>query len=579
MASDAIPPQEAVPAGEPRPASVSPGGTPESPVTQLLHGVEQLNATLDLNEICEQLLSLAMAQCGSPAGLFALRHASGLTQVTSVQGTAVVHPNDSFRPENAGLLGLPLVLPVGDVLEPLGYIALGVEQAGDAGPASAAESPYLQVLLGIGASVISSSLAHQESRRLNEKLNQRLQELRALLDFGRGLTSILDVDEIVQLLALTLAGRWAIARYAVHAWREGQEGVFRARGFTFAQVEAIAGRNTQLSEAVLLGDDGNLDWLRQLSVPPGSMLIPLLSNERTIGLVLCGLRLRNQPYSQEDLEFGLTLASRAAGAIENAWFFQEALTAREIERELTLAAGIQQDLFPKKMPIPLGWDVAARNRQARQVGGDYFDGMTLRRDGEEKVLYVVSDVAGKGIGSALLMANMQATLRALLHHEPTLEAIAREANELLFASTPSNRYATAFLLLLDAATGEADFVNSAHNQPLLLRADDAQEWLDGPGLALGLMKRSTQQQSHVAIAPGDILVIYTDGVSEAVNAADEEFGEQRLLETVRQLRHQSARTIVDGIFQAIEYHVGDAPQHDDITLMVVKRNPAEVTGD
>ncbi|MCU0227527.1 MAG: SpoIIE family protein phosphatase [Bryobacterales bacterium] len=568
MDSDASPPNDTRPPHPAGAANATPlPSAPETPVGQLLRGLQELNATLRLDDICQHLLAMAIAQSGAASGLFALRHASGLTQVNVVQGAVAIHPTQPFRPESAAELGLPIVLPVGDALQPYGYVALSD------GHAAASNSPYLQVLLGIGASVISSALAHQESQQLNEKLNQRLQELRALLDFGRGLTSVLDVDEIVQLLALTLAGRWAIARYAVHTWREGHDDVFRARGFTFAQLEAIASHYPHITEAVLLGQDGSLEWLRQLGVPPGSMLIPLRSNERTIGLVLCGLRLRNQPYSQEDLEFGLTLASRAAGAIDNAWFVDEALRAREIERELALAAGIQQDLFPKKMPIPPGWDVAARNRQARQVGGDYFDGMALRRDGGDKVLYVVSDVAGKGIGSALLMANMQATLRALLDHEPTLESIAREANELLFASTPGNRYATAFLLLLDPATGEADFVNCAHNQPLLLRASDAQEWLDGPGLALGLMKRSTQQQAHVAIAPGDILVIYTDGVSEAVNLADEEFGEQRLLEIVRQLRHLSARTIVDGIFQAIEYHVGDAPQHDDITLMVVKRNP------
>ncbi|MCW5964490.1 MAG: SpoIIE family protein phosphatase [Bryobacterales bacterium] len=567
---------------EEAPTPSDPVATPSAPVTQLLQGVEQLNATLDLPEISERLLSIAMEHCGATRGVAALRHSTGFTQVAAVQGLNQVHPGDPFRPEVATSLGLPMILPIGDPLEPLGYLALGgyegAREAGGSPEKDAPERPYLRVLLGIGASVVASALSHQESQRLNEKLNQRLQELRALLDFGRGLTSTLDVDEIVQLLALTLAGRWAIARYAVHTWRDGYEDVFRARGFTFAQVEALAGRFPDLAEAILLGEDGNLEWLRHLSVPPGSMLIPLLSNEQTIGLVLCGLRLRNQPYSQEDLEFGLTLASRAASAIENAWFFKEALSAREIERELALAAGIQQDLFPKKMPVPEGWDVAARNRQARQVGGDYFDGMPLRRDGGEKVLYVVSDVAGKGIGSALLMANIQATLRALLDHEPTLEAIAREANELLFDSTPSNRYATALLLLLDPHSGEADFVNCAHNNPLLLRADDAEEWLDAPGLALGMMKRSTQQQAHVSIGPGDILVIYTDGVSEAVNEKDEEYGLDRLRDTVRRLRHQSSKTIVDGIFEAIEYHVGDAPQHDDITLMVIKRNPDHPPG-
>jgi sigma-B regulation protein RsbU (phosphoserine phosphatase) len=169
------------------------------------------------------------------------------------------------------------------------------------------------------------------------------------------------------------------------------------------------------------------------------------------------------------------------------------------------------------------------------------------------------------------MSNIQATLRALLEHEPSLEAVARAANKLLFASTPSNRYATAFLLLLDPESGAADFVNCAHNNPLLLRASGEVELLDGPGLALGMMAASTQRQAQVELHPGDILAIYTDGVSEALNLEDEEFGTDRLAEVMKRMCNEDAAAIVEGIFQAIEYHVGDAPQHDDITLMVIKR--------
>jgi|GEM_PF-1312589 len=539
---------------------------------QLIQGVEQLLAARSLPVIYERLLAITLIYSGAREGAAVMNRGDGVTEVVAERGLGAALVGRSLRELRVLAPSLTYRAIIGEADEPVGFLLLGGLPDD---PHKMDEKPHLRMLLSMGASVISSVLSHEESQLLNERLNQRLQELRALLDFGRGLTSTLDVEEIVQLLALTLAGRWAISRYAVHVWREGHDDVFRGRGFTFAQVEALSGRYKDLSEAILLGEDNELEWLRQLGVPPGSMLIPLLSNEQMIGVILCGLRLRNQHYSREDKEFGLTLASRAAGSIENAWFFKEALVSREMERELTLAASIQQDLFPKNMPIPKGWDVSARNRQARQVGGDYFDGMWLRLGdaGSEtrKVLYVVADVAGKGIGSALLMANIQATLRALLHHEPSLESIATEANSLLFASTPSNRYATAFLLLLDPSTGEADFVNCAHNNPLLLRANQEVEFLDGPGLALGMMARSTQSQVRVAISVGDILVIYTDGVSEAMNVRDEEFGVDRLRDVVRKLASQSAKTIVDGIFQAIEYHVGDAPQHDDITLMVIKR--------
>lgn len=538
----------------------------------LLESVEVLNATLSLQDILTHLLRICQARALATRGVAAVKTATGQFEVVVARGVAGLQPGQTVSRELLRERGLELLLPIGTEEEHAGWIALGGVAAKDF---EAAELPALRILLGFGASAIGNALAHEEAKKLNERMNQRLQELRALLDFGRGLTSTLDAEEVVQLLALTVAGRWAISRYAVHAWRDGHEHVFRARGFTFPQMEALAGRYRDLTEAILLGESTEMDWLRELGIPAGSMLIPLRANERTIGLILCGLRLNKEPYKQEDLEFGLTMASRAAGSLENAWYFKEALVAREIEKELQLAASIQQDLFPNKMPVEEGWDVAARNRQARQVGGDYFDGMRLMRDGSGRILYVVADVAGKGIGSALLMSNIQATLRALLEHEPSLEAVAQEANRLLCASTPPNRYATAFLLLLDPKTGEADFVNCGHNNPLLLRANGDVELLQGSGLALGMLPFPSQKQLSMKMNPGDVLAIYTDGVSEAMNLADEEFGIERLAEVMRRLRNESAETLVEGIFQAIEYHVGDAPQHDDITLMVLKRQASQ----
>lgn len=536
----------------------------------LLESVELLNTSVSVQEILQHLLRISQARARSTRGAAAVRTASGHLELLVARGVPDLKPGSRVTESALGEHRLETILPIGNGNNSAGVIALGTVAAQDF---ELNELPGLRILLGFGATAIANAMAHEESKRLNERMNQRLQELRALLDFGRGLSSTLDAEEVVQMLALTFAGRWAISRYAVHAWRDGQEHVFRARGFTFAQMEALAGRYKDLNEAVLLGAGPELEWLRGLEIPPGSMLIPLRSSERMIGLILCGLRLNKRRYKREDLEFGLTMASRAAGSLENAWFLKEALVARETEKELELAASIQADLFPKSMPVEPGWEVAARNRQARQVGGDYFDGMRLEQGGTRRILYLVADVAGKGMGSAILMSNIQATLRALLEHEPTLEAVAREANKLLHANTPSNRYATAFLLLLDPETGAADFVNCGHNNPLLLRASGEVESLDAPGLALGMMPYATQEQALAEFRPGDLVAIYTDGVSEALNLQDEEFGVDRLAGVMKRLREESAETILEGIFQAIEYHVGDAPQHDDITLMVLKRKP------
>lgn len=251
----------------------------------LLESVELLNATLSVQEILRHLLRVAQARSRAMKGVAAARAASGHLEAMVIRGMSDLKPGTRVTEVSLREYGLETILPIGAGGEKAGLIALGPVNAPDF---ELNELPGLRILLGFGATAIANAAAHEESKKLNERMNQRLQELRALLDFGRGLTSTLDAEEVVQMLALTFAGRWAISRYAVHAWREGQEHVFRARGFTFAQMEALAGRYKDVSESTLLGASGELEWLRGLGIPPGSMLIPLRSSERMIGLIRAG---------------------------------------------------------------------------------------------------------------------------------------------------------------------------------------------------------------------------------------------------------------------------------------------------
>jgi len=261
-------------------------------------------------------------------------------------------------------------------------------------------------------------------------------------------------------------------------------------------------------------------------------------------------------------------------AFENAWHFKDTLARQQLEKELNLAASIQRDLFPKALPRLAHCDVAARNRQARQVGGDYYDVLPFVGTGpEDPHMMVVADISGKGISAALLMSIIQATLRTLLRRESSLLEIAGVANELLHATTPVNKYATAFLCAIEPASGACRYVNAAHNPAVLLRASGEVQMLDGPGLALGLFPRRTYQELHFQLEPGDVLAIYSDGVNEAQDAADDEFGTDRMTDVMKRCAKEPAAVIVDEIFAAIDAFAGAAPQFDDITLLVLKREP------
>jgi sigma-B regulation protein RsbU (phosphoserine phosphatase) len=262
--------------------------------------------------------------------------------------------------------------------------------------------------------------------------------------------------------------------------------------------------------------------------------------------------------------------AQATVALENAWNFREALVRQQLEKELNLAAAIQRDLFPKSMPVLPGTELAARNRQARAVGGDYYDALSWGGTNDEH-LFVVIDISGKGIYASLLMANIQATLRALLGESNSLPRIAARANDLLHASTPSNKYATAIMARYDPHTGRGEYVNGGHNDGILLRASGEVELLTTTGLPVGLFPKREFDSKPFHLGHGDILFLYSDGVPDACKLNEEEFGMDRLVEVLRSQASEPLETLIDRLFHDIDKFVEGAPQHDDITMLVVRR--------
>lgn len=253
---------------------------------------------------------------------------------------------------------------------------------------------------------------------------------------------------------------------------------------------------------------------------------------------------------------------------------QERARLALVEQELALAASIQQQLFPQQMPELVGYNVAAESRPARVCGGDYYDALLINHGNgakNSKYLFCVADVSGKGLPAALLMSNMQATLRALAGQVESLVELAAQTSELLYATSPSNKFVTALLLEMDMATGVGRYVNAGHNECILMRPEDGEtELLKSTGLPLGMLPGSRYEEQGFEMRPGDILALYSDGVSEAYNKDEEEWGEDRLREHLHAVAREPAHRIVRSIFEAIDRFADGTPQHDDITLLVLK---------
>lgn len=316
---------------------------------------------------------------------------------------------------------------------------------------------------------------------------------------------------------------------------------------------------------------------------------PLRVGERITGVIALGSTLP-MPYTAGELKLLSTLALQAATAIENARLFERTVSAgrereelmalqqqtevarAKLESELTLAARIQTALFPAVLPDVPGYDLAAHNRPARQCGGDYYDAIRLGAGRDtDNVLLCVADVSGKGLPASLVMSNMQATLRALLGGGQPLPDLTARASELLFASTAAERYVTAALAELTPATGQVRFVSAGHVDALVIRADGGVETLASTGTPLGLIPGLPYGETAVTLASGDALVLFSDGVPEAQDAAGEEFGEARLIDGVRAARDRGCAAVVDHVMAAIDAFTGETPQFDDITVMVLRR--------
>jgi sigma-B regulation protein RsbU (phosphoserine phosphatase) len=290
------------------------------------------------------------------------------------------------------------------------------------------------------------------------------------------------------------------------------------------------------------------------------------------GAVVCGPRLGKLAYSDDDFEFGAGLVAQAAVAFDNAWHFRDTVGKKQMEKELALAANIQQQLFPKQLAKLPFTELAARNRQARQVGGDYYDVIPVGASSpSEEHMVCVVDISGKGMFASLLMSNIQATLRALVCRENDLQVITRTANDLLYATTPPNRYATAFLLIYEAATGHCRWINCGHSDGIVLRASGEVDILTCTGLALGLFPARDYEEYTFDLHAGDLLAVYSDGVTDAQNIAEEEFGTDRLVEVLKQQSGATPSSVVEAVFEAIDGFAGDAPQFDDITMLILRR--------
>jgi serine phosphatase RsbU (regulator of sigma subunit) len=322
--------------------------------------------------------------------------------------------------------------------------------------------------------------------------------------------------------------------------------------------ELVASGKSQLS-------DDEYRWLSGNNV---ALILPLVTQQRMAGFLAFGYKTEQEDYVPEEVSVLTTIAPQVAMASENMRLIEENVVKRRLEEQMQMARRIQEGFLPSVLPETIGLEVATHNRFSLEVAGDYFDVMTMP-DGES--LIAIADVSGKGAGAALLMANLQASLRTAMEVGVPLTRAIAQVNNLIFRNTPPEQYITFVAVLYDPRTSILRYVNAGHNPPLLIHTDGTVDELMPTGLILGAIPNMEYSEGSVEFKAKELLVLYTDGVSEAMDDSGEEYGEDRIKETARSLRHESVSHIVDEIERDVERFCGRIPMEDDSTMVVVKR--------
>ena len=409
-----------------------------------------------------------------------------------------------------------------------------------------------------------------ELRRAHRQLAVKTFELRSLLDISRELTAGAAQQAVLELVVTAAMGHFVVARCALY--------LASPRGLELAHARGPR-RETESDTPVALDDgtaslegptsvaelaDGALR--RRLEQARLVLAVPLRSNEGVLGLLAIGERASGLAFSEEDREIAHALARQATAALQSAALQRIRDEKLRQDRELQIAREIQRSLLPAAPPLVPGFEVAGASRPCFEVGGDSYDWIPLAG---ERLALVVADVAGKGTPASLLMATAHAFVHALAGTAAPALVIER-LNRFLFARTQASRFVTLFYAELDPIGRRLSYVNGGHVPPFLLARAGTLRRLSAGGPALGLLPEASYDTGDVALEPGDLVAIVTDGVTEAMSPGEHELGDERVSETLRRLSGVGASAALEGLVAVVDEWAGVRGGSDDLTALILK---------
>lgn len=535
-----------------------------------------INSNLDLDFALNNLVLTCFGKFHTTKGFVALTDKEGILKIKFVKDTRNVI-KDKFPEIKADELeeskelklfkeecSFPVHVIIQATNKIAGVLFLGERLSGEKYDSS--DYKFLNTLSNIAASAIANSLSVEELKGVNRNLDAKVNQLSSLFDLSREFSSILETERVGKLLVFSIIGHLMVTKFAVVTLKDDDIQILESKFEPNKLMHTL--QNYKLGNITApLKKESIEESYGKLSELEIELIVPMQIKSKTKGLILLGKRTTQVSFSQSDIEYISSVGGLAIISIENSRLFDEELEKHRLEKDLEIAHNIQRNLLPSNLPNKTNFEIDAVNNSARQVGGDYYDVIILDDD---RTLFAIADVSGKGVQAALLMANLQAFLQSISKQNIELNEASNLINDLVSENTTDGSFITFFWGIINDKTKELIYVNMGHNPPLLVRNKTIRKLKVG-GMILGVMPTVVPYESEIVqMESNDLLVLFTDGITEAMNRNGEEYGDEKFEELVVGMGHCSSKEALKNILDDVKNFIEGAPQSDDITALILK---------
>ncbi len=430
------------------------------------------------------------------------------------------------------------------------------------------EKILFESLIRISTIAIENFIFINNLNELNRKLQIKISHARSLFELSKEFSLLLSEDDVYKFLSYTIMGNFLVNKIALVKNEINSKRIIGSSFDENLKDELDKIDFNKIVNPIDLSISSE-NFLKSLLFDRYqiSLIIPLEIKNKLIGLILCGNKLNNSHFSQDEIEFIQSIGSIAAISLENIRLFHETIEKQRIEEDIRIAQEIQRNLLPSKLPESKLFEFFGLNEPSKLVGGDYFDVFRLN---DNQILILIADAVGKGISASLVMSNLQATVKALTRLNFNLAQITKELNNLMKQNLSSGNFITLFWGILDEKEKTLEYINAGHNPPILIRENEIFR-LDEGGILIGVLELNQDYKSEkIELNSKDLICLFTDGFIEAIDENEKEFGEEKFIQKLIESKNLPLDIIANKLIEEVITYSNNSNSLDDLTILLTR---------